>query len=165
MIEGLVQGRYEYEVQNRRDLGRLWQIELSELGTRSLCAVVCTEDPGPIPNRSHVRTKGFFIKVRGYRTSEGVEGAGPLIVARNLEVVRSPASSLPALGRNVDSAGAWLVGLIALLAAAWLILRVRIRRRSAAPAIAPTGRGASSGTEGEFDWLIGRPDRGDRDGP
>ncbi len=179
-IEGVLQARTAFEVSGpgREGIGTLYQCELSEHGTRSLCAAVTVDDPGDIPIRSRVRATGFFIKVRGYVTNAGDSGAGPLLVARRLELIEPPSSALP------DLFSGWAVGLTevcvatAALALVWLALRRAVRR------IGPPGvplRGGSrpgrtgghgtdhaglpsqqaaagSSAEGDYDWLTKTPE-------
>jgi hypothetical protein len=179
-IEGVLQARTAFEVSGpgREGIGTLYQCELSDRGTRSLCAAITVDDPQDIPIRSRVRAKGFFIKVRGYVTNAGDAGAGPLLVARRLELIEAPSSALP------DLFSGWAIGLTevcavtAVLALVWLALR-RAVRRTRPPSIPVRGgshpghtggrradhaglpsqqvAGASS-AEGDYDWLTKMPE-------
>jgi hypothetical protein len=179
-IEGVLQARTAFEVSGpgREGIGRLYQCELSDQGTRSLCAAITVDDPQDIPIRSRVRAKGFFIKVRSYTTNAGDWGAGPLLVARRLELIEPPSSALP------DVFSGWAIGLTevcvatAVLALVWLALR-RAVRRTRSPGTPVRGRSrpghmgvygadhaglpseqaaAGSSAEGDYDWLTKRPE-------
>jgi hypothetical protein len=155
VIEGTLQSARAFDVTNREGLGRLYQCELSETGTHALCTVICTQEPAEVPLRSRVRVKGYFIKVRAYQTSAGESGAGPLIVARNLHLLTSPAAGPPRSGSST-ALNRWLIPGIALLAILWLWLRRAATRRSAARESHLSGRPgarAATGTDDDFAWL------------
>jgi hypothetical protein len=156
VIEGVLQARIGFEVAGpgRSGLGRLYQCELSEGGTRALLAVIVLEDPANIPLRSRVQAKGFFLKVRGYRTTKGDPGAGPLLVARRLELIQPS----PAAGDSFTIAyrrgSTWIIAGTALLAVFWLLLRRRTRRRLSRP-VGPVSPGpAAAPSDDDFDWLL-----------
>jgi hypothetical protein len=151
VIEGILQTRHAFDVSNREGLGRLYQCELSEVGTRALCAVICTRDPADVPIRSRVRAKGFFIKNRAYQTTTGENGAGPLIVARQLHVVTSADSGLPT-GGPLTSVDRWMIPAVVALALAWLVLRRVARKTKAKPSFFPTPRRIRE-SEDDFAWL------------
>jgi hypothetical protein len=161
VVEGFVQARWAWEVENRGDIGRLYQLELSEAGTRALCAVVLTEDPGEIPIRTRIRTKGYFIKVRAFQSADGQTGGGPLILARSVEVVRPVVHRVP--GTSTGNTGAWLIGGTAGLAVIWLVLRARLRKegRGGSGRGRLHGGGRSARDDGDFEWLL--QDHGDDD--
>jgi hypothetical protein len=164
VVEGLLQAVHTYEVANRAGVGTLYQCELSEVGTRAFCTVVVMQNPGEIALRSRMRAKGYFIKVRAFQTSGGEAGAGPLVVARSLELVRAPAG-MPWEGGadgagssawwNVRGAGFWLLPGTVGLAVVWLILRRRVRGAKAdakSRAGGMSGQGVAESDE-DFDWM------------
>ncbi|HVP10232.1 MAG TPA: hypothetical protein VMV94_03490, partial [Phycisphaerae bacterium] len=132
--------------------------------------VVAVRKPADIPIHSRVRAKGYFIKIRAFQTSAGGTGAGPLLVARSLELVLAPAASLwdrstggagSSRWWNVRSATFWLVPGTAGLAIVWLILRRGARSRSVGESQrvrGPSGQ-TTPESEGDFDWLT----KGDSD--
>ncbi|HKQ46651.1 MAG TPA: hypothetical protein VJZ71_01125 [Phycisphaerae bacterium] len=157
VIEGTLQAIRAFDVTNREGLGRLYQCELSETGTRALGAVICTQEPLAVPLRSRVRVKGYFIKVRAFQTSAGETGAGPLIVAKNLHLLSPPATGIPG-GGPAASLDRWLIPGIALLAILWLWLRRAATRRTAARDSHLAGRSgtrvpARRDTDDDFAWL------------
>lgn len=155
VIEGTLQTSRAFDVTNREGLGRLYQCELSESGTRALCAVICTQEPSDVPLRSRVRVKGYFIKVRAFQNSAGETGAGPLIVAKNLHLLTPPATGIPG-GGPAGSLDRWLIPGIAVLALIWLWLRRAARQRSALRGTLPPSQSrtrATTGTDDDFAWL------------
>ncbi len=163
LVEGVLQACHAYELVNRPGLGTLHQCELSGLDTRSICTLVVTEAPSDIPIRSRIRAKGFFIKARAYRTQTGDTGAGPLLVARRIELV-SPPPALWESARGERGTSWWVVTITAALAVAWLLLRRNVRRHipgSVFPGKPCQGRRSShdaeSESESDFDWLTSSP--------
>lgn len=153
VIEGVVQSKYQYDVPNREGIGRLAQLELSDPASRSLCALVLTQDPGAVPVRSRVCVKGFFIKVRGYRTTQGEEGAGPLLVARALTSVQPPATGASPRSSEAEALN-WLIGGVAAMALIWYVLRRGFGRAIRAAPMAKSGS-RSPPTDADFDWIAG----------
>lgn len=150
-IEGVVQSLAAHDVTNRPDVPRLYQLQLSNRASSQLCTLVVTKDPGEVPMRSLVRARGYFIKIRGFRTKGGDEGAGPLVVAASLAEVRAPAG--PTLTLHEYRLPTWLVGGVAAMALIWFVLRRRL---------SPIGRGGGKAlvrsnkttqTDRDFDWL------------
>ena len=165
VVSGRLLRRSPFEVINRGDVGMLFQCELVESGTRAICTVVVTENPQAIPIRSWVQTKGYFIKVRAFRTDVGNAGAGPLLVTRRLEPARGSASGLSDTSRVSGSGTVWLVGGTAALAAVWLVLRRGLRSSQTQEPGSPIGAKRSTGTSADFDWLTHGEDVDDsRDG-
>ncbi len=153
-LEGQLRSRQPFRVEGeRRDVGVLHQCILSEGNTRALSTVVVIDDPGEIPIRSRVRAVGYFLKVRAFETTGGGSGAGPLLVARRLEMLQPPAT----LGGGIFtrwSGPDWLLAGTGLLAVVWLMLRratTRGRRPPAAATAEPDLRRAAG--DEEFDWL------------
>ncbi len=165
VIAGRLLRRSQFEVTNRRDVGTLYQCELVEAGTRAICTVITTEDPQAIPLRSWVRTKGYFIKVRAFRTDAGAAGAGPLLVARRLEPARGPASGLSGAPLAPDGGYIWLVGGTAALAILWLVLRRGLRSSGVTEPSKPAGVKRSTGSSADFDWLTHPQDVDDSQDP
>ncbi|MFQ5424192.1 MAG: hypothetical protein ACE5F9_09455 [Phycisphaerae bacterium] len=158
VVEGTLRRRLEFRVPDRFGDRPLYQSELSGRNTRGFCTVVTTTDPANVPLRSRVRVKGCFIKVRAYRTSDGTVGAGPLLVARELEATDAATS-----GFRRDSGGGWpvrpLVAGTVLLAVAWLLVRRRVGR-----SLRPESRHAGPGSiaarsDHDFDWLLDGDDK------
>lgn len=165
-VEGYLASRQAFRVEgDRRDVGVLFQCELSDAGTRGLCTVVVVSDPSDIPLRSRVRTSGYFLKVRAFQTTDGGSGVGPLVVARRLEMIRPPAS----LGGGIFERWSgldWLLAGTAALAVVWFVLRRGVvptsdhqARRVGPPWPTRNARehparcGDSSSTDEDFDWL------------
>lgn len=174
VVEGFLQRVSAFDVPNRRQVGRLYQCELSQRDSRGFCTLVCVNDPGDVPLHSRVRAAGFFIKARRYRSSDGDEGAGPLIVASSLMMI--DASPVEAGGGNEGVNRTIRYGLfvgVAGLALMWWYLRGALRRgrdrtpprgpgRDWAPAVSrirPDQEPIED--EGDFAWL----EDADRDGP
>lgn len=162
VVEGVLQSRPAFKLTGprRSDLGTLTQCEITESGTRSIGTVITIDDAAGVPLRSRVRAKGYFIKVRAYRTNTGEIGAGPLIVARRLELLRPPAMGLGGGPLDGTSGTALLVAATACLAVLWLVLRRSLRLRSkAAPLSDLRFHDAGHQTDGDFDWLDEQPPR------
>ncbi len=151
-IEGYVQTIQAFDVSNREGIGRLYQCELAESGTRALCAVICTEEPANLPLRSRVRAQGYFIKVRAYQTNDGETGEGPLIVAKRISLCFPSTSSIPGGGPG-NSVERWMIPSVALLAVVWLVLRRIARKPMGASTILPADRRSAKATNDDFDWL------------
>jgi hypothetical protein len=163
VVEGTLLSRPAFTVEGlgREDLGRLYECELGEGGTRAICSVICVESPESLPIRSRVRAKGFFLKYRvftlqtpGKPADSTNAGAGPLIVARRLE--EAPAAAAPVVDWSVwkPGAGTGLVAAIAALAVVWLLLRRAARRPLQGAALRrPPSATHVTPSEGDFDWL------------
>jgi hypothetical protein len=177
VVEGTLLSRPPFEVSGlgREGIGRLYECELGQGGTKAICSVICIENPESIPIRSSVRAKGYFIKYRtftlqtpGQRTTPGEVGAGPLIVARRLEL--APVAATPADWSVWRPGGSsWLIIVIAAMAVAWLFLRRAARRPlSSASSRHPPSAGETTLLEGDFAWLTddrevqGEEDNGER---
>ena len=160
LVEGVLQSRPVF-IQTgsaRGDLGRLTQCELSGSGARAFGTVICLEDAEGIPVRSRVRARGYFIKVRGYRTNTGETGAGPLIVARRLELVHPPASGLGGELLSSTSGSTLIVVATACLAVIWLLLRRGLRPPPSVASRARTPRNRESiASDDDFAWLNEQP--------
>ncbi len=161
VIAGRLLRRSQFEMTNRREVGTLYQCELVEAGTRAICTVIVTEDPQAIPIRSWVRTKGYFIKVRAFRTDAGTTGAGPLLVARRLEPAPGLGSGLSAAPQAPGGGYVWLVGGTAVLAILWMVLRRALRSSEAAEWSKPDAAKRSTGSSADFDWLTHAEDEDD----
>lgn len=161
VIAGRLLRRSQFEVTNRRGVGTLYQCELVEAGTRAICTVIVTEDPQAIPLRSWVKVKGYFIKVRAFRTDAGKTGAGPLLVARRLESTRGSASGHASAPQASGGGTVWLVGGTAALAILWLVLRRGLRSPGTKELSKPTGARHSTGSSADFDWLTNAEDGDD----
>lgn len=151
-IEGYVQTIQAFDVSNREGIGRLYQCELAEAGTRALCAVICTEEPANLPLRSRVRVQGFFIKVRAFQTNNGEIGAGPLIVAKRVRPVIPSATGIPGGGPG-NTVERWMIPSVALLAVIWLLLRRMARKPMVASTFLPADRRNAESMDHDFDWL------------
>ena len=152
-IEGTLLSRYEYDVTNRAGAGTLYQCELGDPGTRAICTVVVIEPPGEIPIRSRVKTKGYFIKVRAFRTDAGESGAGPLIVSRRLDVIEEPEEGSGVATWSVRGGRTWLIVATAALVIIWLVLRRRLGARPGEVSGSSRKGLRKSPSDDDFDWL------------
>ena len=150
-IEGVVQSLAAHDVTNRPNVPRLYQLQLSSRDSAQLCTLVATEDPGDVPMRSLVRARGYFIKIRGFRTKGGDEGSGPLIVAASLAEVRAPAS--PPSTSSERRISSWLIGGVAVMALIWFVMRRRLSGTGRGSGEAPARTGRITQTDRDFDWL------------
>jgi len=168
VIEGLLVARSTWSVDNRDVPRPLHQCEIATRGTSAVATVVTPDAMDDIPLHSTVRVKGYFIKVRAFRTKSGETGAGPLLVSRKPKVLAAgsgpigPAASgnldadSPRPGAQLDSAMNWLLGVTAAAALLWLVLR-RHARRAPAPITPPIADRQSAistdETPNDFDWM------------
>lgn len=165
-VEGILQSRPVFIQTSpmRGDLDRLTQCELSESGTRSFCTVITTDEAEDTPVHSRVRAKGYFIKVRGYTTDAGETGAGPLIVARRLEVVRTPSSGLTEGPPGLPGLSKAIMIATAALAVIWLLLRRGLRPPAQHAVSAwPRKTDDSAPSENDFDWMTRSPAKDEPD--
>ncbi len=157
VVEGTLRRRLEFRVPDRFGDTPLYQSELSDRDTRGFCTVITTTDPANVPLRSRVRVKGCFIKVRAYRASDGTVGAGPLLVARKLEVTDAATS-----GFRRKPRGGWpartLVAGTALLAIIWLVARRRVGRSLRADSRRTVPSSNAGNSDHDFDWLLDNDD-------
>lgn len=151
LIEGVVQSFQAHDVTNRPGVPRLYQFELSNAGTSGFCTFVVTTDPGDVPIRSIVKARGYFIKVRGYRTQGGDEGAGPLVVAGRILDVRTPAANFSR--SNEDRTSSWLVGSVSLMALIWFVMRRRIADSRGGRVAVQAASKVTAESDRDFDWL------------
>lgn len=153
VIEGRLLAKYEYDVPNRPGEGPWFQCELGERGTRAICTAIVIENPDAIPMRGHVRAKGFFLKVRAFKTNSGEDGAGPLIVARSLELLNRPSTGAIDAAFESGDGLIWLAAGIAVLAAFWFILRRGLRLSPGPETGRLPGTHIRPESEDDFDWL------------
>ena len=175
VIEGLLVARSTWSVDNRDVPRPLHQCEIATRGTSAVATVVTPDALDDIPLYSTVRVKGFFIKVRAFRTTSGETGAGPLLVARKPQVLAagsnptgsgiSPggSNSLPKgpVGGPRDTATHWLLGGTAAAALLWLVLRRQARRTQRPNPLPILDRQPSVSTNDppdDFDWMT-NPDQ------
>lgn len=156
-VEGVLQQRFAFNVHDRPGVATLYEADLSRPGSQSFCTVVTTDNILDVPHRARVRVRGYFVKVRAYQTTGKDTGAGPLLVARNLQVV---SEAPPGGGRLID----WsdhrntILGATLVLAIAWIYLR-----RKARAVVAKTGRHRPTRPEAppsdrDYDWLTAGDD-------
>ncbi len=162
-IEGRLLRRESFEVPNREGVGRLYQCEIGQSGTRAVCTAVLTSDPGDIPVQTPVVVRGYFIKVRAFQTLDGQSGAGPLVVSQRL-VQRSTAASAADTTPEVvaESLTKWIgVGTVALLLV-WIVMR-RLMQREPQTHLERRPSARISGAADDFNWLVDSPQKdGDR---
>ncbi len=126
-ITGVVgRNKAPYVLESRRELGPLWQLELSRADQPVACTLILTGSAADIPLNAELTVTGYFVMVRSYYgASKRVQhaallvGAGPTIVARHV-----PRSA---------PAGEWDWRWPAGAIAAGLVVAVLLLRRSAAP--------------------------------
>ncbi|MCG8406048.1 MAG: hypothetical protein MI923_12700 [Phycisphaerales bacterium] len=138
-----------YKLSASRGSGIWYQYELGQAGTRAICTVIATEEIEKIPIRSRVRTKGYFIIVRAFKTDSGEEGTGPLLVARHLE----PVGGLVGDDGDSDNVFVWLMAGTALLAVLWFVLRRNLRSFQSEPWSSSNGKAQRGESDEDFDWL------------
>ncbi|HPF39889.1 MAG TPA: hypothetical protein P5081_01940 [Phycisphaerae bacterium] len=153
-IEGrLLREQPEYEVRSRPGLGRLRQIDLGESGSQAIATLVLVDPPPTARRKSLIRARAFFIKVRSFRSEAGVEGAGPLLVARSFEVVR-PAGGGGSEQQGPD--GRRILMAMAGVTFVLFLLVITMRRRAGAVASGDQGPSRErlvTGTREDFEWL------------
>lgn len=168
VIEGLLVARSTWSVDNRDVPRPLHQCEIATRGTSALATVVTPDALDDIPLYSTVRVKGFFIKVRAFRTTSGETGAGPLLVARKPQVLATGSAASGNSDTNptrprapLDSASNWLLGGTAAAALLWLVLRRQARRTQRPNPLPILDRQPSVSTSNppdDFDWMT-KPDQ------
>lgn len=156
-VEGRLQQCFEFQVENRLGGASLFEADITSPGTGATCTIITTEDIRRIPHRSWVRGRGYFLKVRSFRTTEGTSGVGPLIVARQLQIHEGAAGSREAGGKGWQSPRNLITGGAVLLTVIWLILRQRVRQAARATTRRPPPSPERSQTERpsdrDYDWL------------
>ncbi len=161
VIEGTLLRKTSFDVPNRPGVGRLHQCELNARGTGAVCTVILTDEPQGVPIGARVRGRAFFLKVRSFRTRQGNEGMGPLLVGRELIAVRGGGAESVGIGLAIEDVGVWLAAATALLAVAWYALRRRLRAESAVAESHVSVPEAQAESEADFDWLLGVRDEGE----
>ncbi len=164
-----IEGRFlleqpAYDIATRPELGRLRQWDIGVAGSNAIATLVLV-DPAPrTKKRSLIRVRGFFIKIRSFRTESGEEGAGPLFVARSVEILETPDRAVPQSsgldGRDLLTA---MAGIVVVLFFLSVIVRRRVSRATAATS-ASFERPRTSGTNADFQWMdenSAAPPRGD----
>jgi len=164
-IEGTLVAKWSWSVDNRDVPNPLNQCEIAVAGTRALAAVVTTESVDAIPIRSRVRARGYFIKVRAFQTTGGEPGAGPLLVARSLTLIKSNGAIAGAGSESTagKSAQMWILAGTLVAAVAWLMLR-RMARKPQSAATTPSFRSTAmseNAAADDFDWMLKNPDSKD----
>src|SRR5262249_1453815 len=121
-VEGVVGVNRGYEHARQRDLGKVWQLELT--GTRPqpcACTVVCTEDAGDVPLGATIRITGYFVMIRNYLgPSQRTQSAALLVAAGPTQIAGAtrPAAAPGAVGWY------WFVGPATVgLLIAWILIR------------------------------------------
>lgn len=164
-----IEGRFlreqpAYDIATRPELGRLRQWDIGVAGSNAIATLVLV-DPAPgTRKRSLIRARGFFIKIRSFRTESGEEGAGPLFVARCVEILDSQDRAVPNSssldGRDLLTA---MAGIVVVLFFLSVMVRRRVNRATAATS-ASFERPRTSGTDADFQWMDENstaPPRGD----
>lgn len=153
-VEGRVlREQPEYEVVSRPGVGRLRQVDLGTPGSSAIATLVLVDPPPSTPRKSLVRVRGFFIKVRSYRTESGDEGAGPLFVARTFDVVETARNGVRSES-GVNSRD--ILTAMAGITFGLFLLVMMLRRQAAASATvpkSPADRPSVSGTPSDFEWM------------
>lgn len=156
-IEGRLLRREAFEVPNREGVGRLYQCEIGQSGTRAVCTAVLTSDPGDIHVQTPVIVRGYFIKVRAFQTLDGQSGAGPLVVSQRLVqrgTVASAADTAPEV--VADSLTTWIGVSTVVLLVVWIVIRRMLQRdRPTGLERPPSAR--ISGAADDFNWLVDSP--------
>lgn len=163
-----IEGRFlreqpAYDVSSHPDVGRLRQVDLGVAGSQSIATLVLVDPPPPTSKRSLIRTRGFFIKVRSYRTESGGEGAGPLFVARSFTIVDRAGETVGGTG---TLSGRDILTLMGGVTIALFFVVVFMRRRvsdSAGTSRSFPERPRTTGTDADFDWLDEDPSITSRD--
>lgn len=163
VVEGIVESCLAYDVTPRggEPLGRVFQLELSDGGAPRYFTLISATDERPVALRSHVRAKGYFLKMRQYRTADARPGYSPLIVAHHVDVIAPPRAWHGASGRGLLSNSTNLLILAtAALAIVWLILR-RVTARSAPTMPRPRPHASPPSQESppppeDLDWMKDR---------
>lgn len=163
VVEGVVESCLAYEVTPRDGppLGRVFQLELSDAGAPRFFTVISAADERPIPLRSRVRARGYFLKMRQYRAADARPGYSPLIVAHHIDVIAPPRAWPNASGRGLLSNSTnLLIVATAALAVVWLILRRATARpsptKSPARPHAPAHSREAPPTPDDLDWMKDR---------
>jgi hypothetical protein len=125
-IEGTVGRNKRYVHQRHRELGEVWQLELSSGRQPVTCTVVLTENAADVGLGSRVRVTGYFVMMRRYRSEANREQQAALIVAAGPTLVARP----PAVRADAALDWRWVLAPIVLgLLAAWWMLRRSAGRR------------------------------------
>ncbi|MBX3393823.1 MAG: hypothetical protein KF841_00505 [Phycisphaerae bacterium] len=152
-LRGEVLRTHGFDVPNRPGVGRLFQVELAEKGSRSVTTVILTDDPGEVPVGSRVSVRGFFIKVRSFQTVGGSNGTGALVISKylNVEDDRSGGEvSGPPI--SSDDLLRWLAGTTGALFIIWIVLR-RFTRSADSGETGLARNRTSEAAEDDFAWL------------
>lgn len=152
-LRGEVMRTHGFDVPNRPGVGRLFQVELAESGSRSVTTVILTEDPGEVPIGSRASVRGFFIKVRSFQTVGGSSGTGALIVSKQLKVESNRSISdtfQPPI--SPDDLLKWLAGTTGALFVVWIVLR-RFTRPTDTGMTGLTKTQSAEANEDDFIWL------------
>ncbi len=161
VIEGTLLRKSSFDVPNRPGVGRLHQCELTTRGTRAVCTVILTDEPRDVPIGARIRSRAFFIKVRSFRTRQGNEGMGPLLVGCGFVAMSAGGSESDGFGLVIKDVSVWLAGATAVLAIAWYVLRRRLRAEPPAAERHTSIAEARTESEADFDWLLGDGERGE----
>ncbi len=152
-IEGKLLRREAFEVPNREGVGRLTQCDLTDVGTRAVCTAILTEGSAQAPIGSQVRVRGYFIKIRSFKTTAGDTGIGPLIVTRDLERFAAPGGP-PDSSDRMTLMYKWLIGAIGVLGLLWVATRRMSRLRSQESGLThASSLGKITETDEDFEWL------------
>jgi hypothetical protein len=130
VVEGRV-GRnsaWRHISEPHRDLGMLWQIELSRPDQPIACTLILSEPADDIPIGATIRVAGYFVLIRQYYDASNRVRQAALLVGRGPTIVSTRAAPQQASPSNL-----W-IGLIVVLTAglliAWLLLRRSVKRAS-----------------------------------
>lgn len=125
MIDGYVgRNKAPYVHVGRRELGRVWQLELYRPSEPIKATVICTTDVGDAPPHSRIRVAGYFVMMRKYRDAQNRDQYAALLVAQGPTLIERAAATATPRGfdwRWAATAGALGLGL------AWVWLRMATR--------------------------------------
>lgn len=161
LVEGTLLRKTSFEMPNRPGVGTLYQCELTARGTGAVCTVILTDEPQGVPIHARVRGRAYFIKVRSFRTRQGGDGVGPLLVGRSLVRMGGGGSENVGPGLTIEDVGVWLAGATAVLAVAWFVLRRRLRAEPSVTEQSPSHAGIFKESDADYDWLLGDGDEGE----
>lgn len=165
-IEGVV-GRntpWRFEREEYRRLGPVWQLELWRSDQPIAATLILTSDATDIPLGATIRVTGYFVMMRQYYSQTKRLRQAALLVAQGPTLVSQ------AIARTrTRSASSWILGLMAALTAAllviWLLLRRSVgRTRLASQSLRASGPAPTSLAEDLAAWAGEEQERpGDED--
>lgn len=160
-IEGVV-GRssaWQFEHEQYRQLGTVWQLELSRPDQPIAATLIFTNDASDIPLGVTIRATGYFVMIRQYYTASKRIGQAALLVAPGPTLISQQAPRPSARRDSRNLVGPLVTGTAALVIVWFLLRRSVARNRQTIRTLRASGPAPMSLADEFSAWAAREEDR------